>query len=263
MREMPKVPVEHSFISREFALFLGAFALSFVALFVTIGTSSPIITSILKGKASAVEIGYYVKTNLPLGIAITFLSGLGQLLWWQHSKTSSLLKSLALPTVAGIVGVLLVLTMGSEEFLILLFTFCSAFSLAANLQVGYGIFMGNPKFVGGSIAHIGIAIMCLGFVTSSRYDEKKTVSLEQGKPVEALGYKMTYVGYHPIDAEKYGFNIEVEKGELKRIVTPTMHFSQQTQSRKRGIEKNRYSDDAFQPTNSIHLASSGFNKFPQ
>lgn len=227
MKEMPKVPVEHSFVSREFALFLGAFALSFIALFVAIGTSSPIITSILKGKASAVEISYYVKTNLPLGIAITFLSGLGQLLWWRHSKTSSLLKSLALPTVAGIVGTLLVLTMGSEEFLILLFTFCSTFSLAANLQVGYGIFMGNPKFVGGSIAHIGIAIMCLGFVTSERYDEKKTVSLERGKAVEALGYQMTYVGYHPIDNEKYGFNIEVQQGALKKIVMPTMHFSEQ------------------------------------
>ena len=226
MKEMPKVPVEHSFFSREFALFLGAFALTFVALFVVIGTSSPIITSIFKGKASAVEVSYYVKTNLPLGIAITLLSGLGQLLWWRHSKAGSLIRSLLIPVALSLVvtGIVFVV-MGSEEILILLFTFCAAFSLFANLQVGYGIFMGNPKFVGGSIAHIGLAIMCLGFVTSERYDDKATVSLERGRTVETLGYKLTYVGYTPLDNEKYAFNVEVQRGDMRRTVRPTMHFS--------------------------------------
>ncbi len=228
MREMPKVPVEHSIVSREFALFLGAFALSFVALFVVIGTSSPIITTILRDKVSAVEISYYIKTNLPLGIAITFLSGLGQLLWWKHSKTKSLLRSLALPVLLGLITTFIVLLLGSEEFLILLFTFCSAFSLFANLQVGYGIYMGNPKLVGGSVAHIGIAIMCLGFVTSERYDEKQTVALEKGKPVQAMGYTMTYVGYHPYEGEKYAFSVEVEREGKKRIVAPTMYYSEFT-----------------------------------
>jgi cytochrome c-type biogenesis protein CcmF len=228
IREMPKVPVEHSLLSREFALLLGAFALSFVGLFVAIGTSSPIITTILKDKASAVEISYYIKTNLPLGIAITFLSGLGQLLWWKHSKTTSLLRSLTFPTVMGIVTTALVLLLGSEEVLILLFTFCSAFSLFANLQVGYGIYLGNPKFVGGSVAHIGIAIMCLGFVTSERYDQKQTVALEKGKPMHALGYTMTYVGYRPSEGEKYAFDVEVEHNGKKRVVAPTMYYSEFT-----------------------------------
>jgi len=231
MKEMPKVPVEHSFFSREFALFLGAFALVFVALFVVIGTSSPIITSIIKGRASAVEVSYYVKTNLPLGIAITFLSGLGQLLWWRHSKAGSLIRNLLLPSLLSVAATIaMFLIMGSEEFLILLFTFCSAFSLFSNLQVGYGIFMGNPKFVGGSLAHIGVAILCLGFITSERYDDKATVSLERGKTIEALGYQLTYVGYTAIDNERYAFNVEIQRDGLKRSVSPTMHFSNQTGS---------------------------------
>ncbi|MEX1276830.1 MAG: cytochrome c biogenesis protein CcsA [Bacteroidota bacterium] len=228
MREMPRVPVEHSFVSREFALFLGAFALSFMALFVVVGTSSPIITTILKGKASAVEIMYYVQTNLPLGIGITFLSGLGQLLWWRHSKTGSLLKSMVIPVLLALATTVLVILMGWEEFEILLFAFCSAFSLFANLQVGYGIYRGNPKFVGGSIAHIGIAIMCLGFITSERYDDKATVSLERNKPVEALGYTLMYTGYRPMERDRFAFDIEVVKGEIKRTVAPSMHFTEQS-----------------------------------
>jgi cytochrome c-type biogenesis protein CcmF len=229
MREMPRIPVQHSILSREFALFLGASALTFVALFVVVGTSSPIITSLAKGKASAMDIAYYVKTNLPLGIAITFLSGIGQLLWWKSSRTKSILKKTVVPVILAAATSALVLLLGYQNLLILLFVFCSAFSLFANLHVGYDIYVGNPKFVGGSIAHIGIAVMCLGFVTSERYDQKKTVALERGKAVEALGFTMTYVGYHPVE-DRYAFAIDVEKDGMRRTVAPTMYFSEFTKS---------------------------------
>ncbi|HTP81285.1 MAG TPA: cytochrome c-type biogenesis CcmF C-terminal domain-containing protein [Bacteroidota bacterium] len=230
MKEMPKVPVEHTVFSREFALFLGASALTFVSIFVVLGTSSPIITSILKGKASAVDASYYVKTNLPLGIIITFLSGIGQLLWWKNSRKDSLLRRMALPLALAAIATLLVRSMGKEDVLILLFVFCAAFSLFANAIVAYDIYIGNPKFAGGSIAHIGIAVMCIGFVTSARYDKKETVTLEKGKTTEALGYQMTYVGYHPTEGGKYAFAVEVEKEGSKRIVAPTMYYSDFNQS---------------------------------
>jgi len=230
MREMPKVQVEHSLLSRDFALFLGASALTFVALFVLVGTSSPIITSIAKGKASAVDIQYYVKTNLPLGIVITLLSGLGQLLWWKSSRVMSLLRRLLVPAVVGVGVTTIVLLLGWEEPLILLFVFCSGFSLAANVQVAQEIYVGNPKFAGGAIAHIGIAVMCIGFVTSERYDSKRTVSLEKDKPVEALGYRLTYEGYKPVENGKFGFVVAVEKDGKSREVAPVMYFSEFTQS---------------------------------
>ena len=125
MKEMPKVPVEHSVFSREFALFLGATALTFVAIFCVVGTSSPIITSIVNGKASAVDAIYYVRTNLPLGIIISLLSGLGQLLWWKHSKANDLLKRMIVPLIGGALATIGVLTMGTEQPLILLFVFFS------------------------------------------------------------------------------------------------------------------------------------------
>ncbi|MBI5463775.1 MAG: cytochrome c biogenesis protein CcsA [Ignavibacteriales bacterium] len=230
MREMPKVPVEHSFFSREFALFLGAAALTFVSIFVVVGTSSPIITSLLKGKASAVDISYYVKTNLPLGIAITLLSGLGQLLWWKTSRATTLARRMAIPAVLSAATTSAVVLMGWEEPLILLFVFCSAFSLFANVQVGYTIYAGNPRYAGGALAHIGIAIMCIGFVTSERYDQKKTVSLEKGTPVAALGYQLTYVGYAPTPEGRYAFQVQVERNGRVRNVSPVMYFSNFTQS---------------------------------
>jgi cytochrome c-type biogenesis protein CcmF len=231
VREMPKIPSRHTIFSREFALFIGAFALCFVALFVAAGTSSPLITSLLEGKASAIEVSYYVKTNLPLGIIITLLSGLGQLLWWKRSNTGSLLQSLAVPVGVGMgITALVYFILGPADILILLFTFCAGFSLAANMKVGYEVFMGNPKFVGGSIAHIGIAVMCLGFVTSSKYDTKATLSLERNKPVDALGYRLTYLGYTMLDKERYSFNVAVEHGGVTKNVSPLIRFNAQENS---------------------------------
>ena len=232
--EMPTAPAKHSYFSLEFALFLGAFALSFVALFVMIGTSSPIITTILNGKASAVEISYYVRTNLPLGIIICLLSGIGQLLWWRRSQAETFVRSLTLPitlsllTTAVVYGVL-----GSSEVLILLFTFCAAFSLVVNTKIGIEVFKGNPKFVGGSLAHVGIAVMCLGFVTSSRYDSTATLALERGTPVESMGYQLTYLGYEELDSERYAFNVQVKHGGVSKTVAPVMRFSKKDNSTMR------------------------------
>jgi cytochrome c-type biogenesis protein CcmF len=230
MREMPKVPVQHSVLSREFALFLGAGALVFSAVFITVGTSSPIITTLLNGKASAVDIMYYVHTNLPLGIAITFLSGVGQLLWWRRTKTASLLKRMLVPAVVAFGVTAFMLLLGTEELLILLFVFTAAFSLAANVQVGWDMYRGNPKLAGGALAHIGIAVMCIGFVTSERYDETRTVALEKGKPAETLGYQLTYTGHRQVDAERYAFDVRVERDGRVLQVAPVMHYSEFTQS---------------------------------
>ncbi|TLY33436.1 MAG: hypothetical protein E6K56_00845 [Ignavibacteria bacterium] len=103
IRQMPRVPVEHSIFSREFALYLGAFTICFAAIFITIGTSSPIITGILKGRAAAVDIAFYVKTTLPLGIALSLLAGIGQLLWWKSSNKKALLASLLYPLISAVV----------------------------------------------------------------------------------------------------------------------------------------------------------------
>ncbi|MCK9409102.1 MAG: cytochrome c biogenesis protein CcsA [Bacteroidetes bacterium] len=221
-KEMPVVPVQHTLVSREFALFLGASSLVFASIFILIGTSSPIITNIIKGKISAVDPSFYITTTLPLGVAIALLSGLGQLLWWQNSKTNDLLKQLMMPAALAATFTVGTFIMGATHVAMIVFIFASAFALCTNVIVGWKIVRGNPKMAGGSIAHVGIALMFLGFVASAKYDDVKTLNLEQGKSVQALGYTMTYVGYQPLERGRFGFNVEVEKDGQKFVVTPVM-----------------------------------------
>ena len=221
-KEMPVVPVEHSLLSREFALFLGASALVFASIFIVIGTSSPIITNILKGKTSAVDTSYYVVTTLPLGILIALLAGIGQLLWWKNSKSDRILEQLRIPAGAALAVTIGTFLMGANSVIMLIFIFASSLAFFTNAVVGYRIIKGNAKMAGGSIAHIGIAMMFLGFVASAKYDNKVTVNLEQGKAVKRLGYTMTYLGYQPRERGRYAFNVEVEKNGEKFIVAPVM-----------------------------------------
>jgi cytochrome c-type biogenesis protein CcmF len=226
-KEIPVAPVAHSYMSREFALFLGASALVFAAVFILIGTSSPIITNIIKGKTSAVDPNYYVTTTLPLGIVIALLSGLGQLLWWKNSQSGTLGRQLVLPTLLSLSFTVVTYFFGAVHLSMLIFIFASSFALFTNLLVGYRIIQGNPKMAGGAVTHIGIALMFLGFVSSAKYDDARTINLEQGKEVEAMGYVFKYVGYQPQERGRYAFNIEVQRNGKTFIVAPVMFQDQE------------------------------------
>jgi cytochrome c-type biogenesis protein CcmF len=224
-KEIPRPKTQVSYYSREFALFLGAIALVAAALLITAGTSSPIITGILYDKKSAIETVFYSTTIMPIGIAIGFLTGLGQLLWWTRSDRSELFMALRMPVLLSLLATITLVGLGVRDVRATLFVFGAAFALAANAQVALRIFRGNPKFMGGAVAHIGLGVMFFGFLASSQYDSKQTVSLTQGIPLDAMGYRLTYVGYKPVEKDKFAFQVDVEKDGRKYQVAPIMYYS--------------------------------------
>ena len=264
-KEIPKPKSQHSYSSREFALALGSAALVATALLVTAGTSSPLITDLLYGKKSAVDITYYTTTTLPIGVLIGLLTGIGQLLWWSRSKWTEFLRSLAVPVGVALATAVVVACLVPLGFLTALFIFGAAFGLSANIMVGWRIVKGNPKFAGGAVAHIGLAVMFLGFVASSKFDEKRTISLEQGKPQSVMGYQMTYTGYHPIGNDKYAFRVHVLHEGREFTVAPIMYYSAYTDGLMRNPDvRNLISRDFYlaplsleQPSN---IAEAGTHK---
>ena len=46
-------------------LYLGSTSLLFLSIFVTVGTSAPLLTGIFQGKPSSVDVTYYVSTSMP------------------------------------------------------------------------------------------------------------------------------------------------------------------------------------------------------
>lgn len=226
VKDIPKLKINYSLASREFALFLGAASIVIVAGFTLIGTSAPLITGILEGKPSAISTSYYIKTNLPLAIIIAAMIGFGQLFWWKKSNSQTLLRTMRFPSAAAAILTAIVVGAGMHDLSMILFFLASAFALFVNLEIAYKTAKGNPKFLGASLAHIGIAFLFIGIIASTHYDSHVTLSLPQGKPATAFGYKLTYVGTSPLPHGQTAYNVIVQSGHSKFNAPLIMYASQ-------------------------------------
>ncbi len=218
-------------LSRESALFTGAVVLSAAALVIAVGTSWPIIS---KG---TVDAAFYNKMNLPLAIFIGIINGLRILLAWKHSEEKRFMKSIILPAVLAVAGTIILAVFAVRDVLIAVFVASSLFSLFINSRIAYKIFINNKTKAGAYLAHIGVMLLFLGIIGSSKYSEEVNVSLPLNQPKEALGYTMTYKGSTPfkdMGEEKYHFNVVVEKDGQGFLLQPIMYYSEYSE----GILKN-------------------------
>ncbi|HMS66475.1 MAG TPA: cytochrome c-type biogenesis CcmF C-terminal domain-containing protein, partial [Ignavibacteria bacterium] len=217
-------------LSRESAVFVGAITLCATALVIAVGTSWPIFS---KG---TIDPAFYNKMNLPLAILIAAINGISILLAWKHTEEKRFFKSLYLPLIlTGVVTIGLVI-LGIDDILIAIFAAASLFALFINANIAIKIFTKNNLKAGPYIAHLGIMILFLGIIGSSKYSEEVNLSLPLNETKSALGYQMTYKGATPFadDKDKYHFNVVVEKDGKGFLLQPVMFYSEYSQ----GIMKN-------------------------
>ena len=211
---------EENGLSRELALFTGSVALIASAIIVLVGTSAPIF-------GQTVETRFYNELNLPIAIIIGLLNGLSLLLKWKQTQGKQLLKQSVFSITSAVVLTAIVIIFGGvHQFMMILFTFSTAFTLFVNAEIAYKIIRGNKLFLGAYVAHTGIALFLLGVIATSGYSEKKEIDLVKNKPVSAFGYDLTFTGYTPIeDGKKFAFNVEVKKGDNTRVASPVMFIA--------------------------------------
>lgn len=218
-------------LSRESALFVGAVTICAAALVIAVGTSWPILA---KG---TVEPDFYNRMNLPLAILIAAINGISMLLRWKHSEEKQFFKSLYLPLGFTAAITIVLVIAGVRDFLIALLAAAAFFAMFINAEIAYRIFRKNKTKAGAFIAHMGIMLFFLGVIGSSKYSVEENVSLPLGEPKQILGgYLLTYKGATviPGDAEKYHFNVIVQKDDKAFLLQPVMYYSEYSE----GIMKN-------------------------
>lgn len=183
-KHIPSSEKEVSTYSREFWIFIGATTLCLMGFQVLVPTSIPVYNSIVEifgGYSNmappADQIVFYTKFQLWFGIAVALLSGTGQFFWWKKMDKASLKKAMLTPLLLTLVfsTAAIVLSGIKELEYILLMTAC-IYSITANASILIGILRNSSiKLAGGSIAHIGIAMILLGIMFSSGYS--KVISL--------------------------------------------------------------------------------------
>ena len=217
-------------LSREAALFVGAITITAAALIVAVGTSAPLLID------GTVDTSFYNKFNLPLAILIAAINGFSILLKWKHSEEKKFLKSLYIPLILTSVVTITLVIIGIRDLLFALLAAAAFFALFINIEMAYRIFTKNRAKAGPYIAHIGLMLLFLGIIGSSRYSEEVNVSLPLNNTKEALGYNLTYKGATPIpgDEDKFHFNVVVEKDGKGFLLQPIMYYSDYSE----GVMKN-------------------------
>ncbi len=253
---IPSVGVGHNLLSREIALFIGAASLSVLSLFVLVGTSSPIITGLLQGKPTAVDSSYYVTTSLPLGLLIITLIGFAQLVWWDKSDKKVFRKNLTLPVAAALFTAIAALLLSVKDVWAIVIMSAAAFAFVAHSAAMLRIVRGNPKFIGGPIAHAGLALMFIGILASTALESKTTVQLPEGKAVKVYGQELTYTGNTKVDG-KDAYVVHLQNGSTAADLKPVMYFSDYNQGTMREPDiKSYFSYDLYVSPMAIDNGSS-------
>ena len=224
---------------------------------------APILGKIFRDNPSAVPVSFYNTWTLPLAVGITFLAGLGQLFWWRKMDLEAVNRVMMRPLVLTVVSTAAVvlftpfvqMTVQPElaaaaaaptvnaglmpaaldsffqthgtSLLLLLLLFSTFLSLFGNGMVMWRIGRGNAKMVGGSLTHVGFAILMLGIFASSVFNDpisdgngtdvqgsRENVVVPLGATVQADGYTWTYTGQEVNDEGKpvYVMNVTDRSG---------------------------------------------------
>lgn len=227
-KNSPKIQstkVDPFHLNRESGIFWGMIVLVVSALFISIGTSSPIITGLFASSPSQVDISFYNKVNFPIGILMAALLGITPLLVWGVSTVGLFKKRLLISISLAIVSAIAAYLFGVHKIDLLLFIFSAVFAFWTNIMVIISQAKISWLNIGAPLAHFGVGMMLIGIIVSGNYDKSQQVQIEQHKASDALGYKLTYHNATDLPNGKTNINIDIEKDGDVFKKHPKLYFS--------------------------------------
>jgi cytochrome c-type biogenesis protein CcmF len=228
-REIPTEVGDEPFISRTIFFVVGILLFILIGLVVLFGTSAPLISR-LWGEPAQVGPEFYNAMGFWLAVVFAlFLAGTPFLAWTRARKNigTVLGASLGVTTLSLVAAALLGLS-GWKSFV---YVGSVVFNIAANgwAVIDYG--RGNRwRLAGGPIAHVGMGLMMLAFLTTGWLDEQDKIRLYQDQPAEILGYTMTFRGVEkPTPTARDAMVVEVTDERGKNFVLkPKMWVNQKS-----------------------------------
>lgn len=156
------------------------------------GTIFPVLSEWVRGTQITVGAPYFNAINIPIGLFLLFLTGVGPLFAWRKSSVYSLKRNFTYPISASLVfGIILYLLGVTHMFALISFFLCFfvAFTIvqefakgmmARHRNIGEPYFrallnltMRNTRRYGGYIVHFGIVFLFMGFTGNAFNIEKK------------------------------------------------------------------------------------------
>ena len=224
---MKPLQADTMFLTRETSLGAGMIALILAAAVTLFGTSLPIFST------TRVEPSFYDQATLPIAVAMALLIGFSLYTQWEAEDGKEMLRRSAKWVGASLAAGVILYIGGVRNASMLLLACSSLFAFFVNLEIGLKVARGNPRFLGGKLAHAGIALFLLGVIATGKYAPMEHLMLPQGRPQQALGHTLTYTGYTEQPDGKVAFHVAVEQGGSSFTLSPVMFDAGQ-----QGLMKN-------------------------
>jgi len=231
---------EEGFLSKTGFLALSVAGFSISGILIILGTSAPIFTGWF-GPPSSVEESFYVQTNLPIALFLCLLlAGSVYLPWKKNNETGGFLKKLLTPLILSMAGGLVAIFLGVYSPLHLLIIVISLLAFWANVFPIVRIWRAKGfLYTGGYFSHLGVAIMLIGFLTSTALTQGETIFLTRGESQESLGYTLNFEGKEIIDEREY-YRVLIDDGKKEHEVEPQVYYAGREPRRMREPAVLRY-----------------------
>jgi cytochrome c-type biogenesis protein CcmF len=242
LQRLPQLEAEsqlESMVSREASFLFNNLLLVGMAFSVLWGTLFPIVSELVRGTQVTVGPPFFNQVNIPIGLALLALTGIGPLIAWRRASTRNLKRQFAAPVVVMLVAAAVFLALGVRDVYVLMAFAFSGFVLATvtqefgrgvgarhrlhgeNYALAFARLVGrNRRRYGGYIVHVGIVIFFVGFAGNAFKDQMEA-SLKPGESVTmsspfGYDYTFTHVGvsqYEQLNRFVSAASVDVTRGD--------------------------------------------------
>ncbi len=235
-----------SMVSREAAFLYNNLVLVGIAFSVLWGTLFPIISEAVRGNKITVGPPFFNTVNIPLGLLLLLLTGIGPLIAWRRASVANLRRQFIVPVSVAITAGVLCFAFGVHNLAALLSYTFGAMVVATLVQefykgVGarhkmYGesrlialprLIARNRRRYGGYIVHLGIVVVFAAFAgLAFKREFDLTLKAGESKTVtDAWGHQWTFLSqgisrYKSLNREVTAIALDVARdGEPAGVIT--------------------------------------------
>ena len=224
LNRLPQLRAEgqlDSLVSREAAILLNNLLLVGVALATFWGTIFPLLSEALRGVKIAVGPQFYQQVNGPILLGLLFLLGIGPPLGWRRTSGRSIGRVFRWPIIAAIATVGLLLVLGlrhAPSLLVLCGSVLVVGTVVAELVRGTlsrqrngedawtalrTLVARDRRRYGGYLVHVALAVLAVGIVGSTFFQEERLVTLKRGGSATVGAYRLEFGGLYVYRGDGY------------------------------------------------------------
>ncbi|MBI4467517.1 MAG: heme lyase CcmF/NrfE family subunit, partial [Acidobacteria bacterium] len=210
-----------SLLSRESSFLFNNLILLAACFAVLWGTLFPLISEAVRGVKISVGAPYFNKVQIPIGLFLLFLTGVGPLFAWRRTSLESLHRNFSRPLLFGAAVAAVSFALGARNLFALMAIFLSFFVIATIVMEFYRgarvirqktaagwvpavvhLTRRNTRRYGGYVIHFGVALLFIGFVGNA-FNAHEQAEVAAGDQVTVRNYRFLVEGLEETENDNY------------------------------------------------------------